>query len=71
MKYYQHGRKHKQEEGPSPHGEGGLKYDTMRHQARPNATSLPTRGGWIEICFLLGSEDIGSSPSPHGEGGLK
>ena len=34
--------------GPSPHGEGGLKYTAQADQ-RQAQESLPTRGGWIEI----------------------
>ena len=34
--------------GPSPHGEGGLKFSTLQYLDTLNG-SLPTRGGWIEI----------------------
>ena len=33
---------------PSPHGEGGLKWDNSR-SVGCSRQSLPTRGGWIEI----------------------
>ena len=58
------------ESGPSPHGEGGLKF---RHgfAGMAGVASLPTRGGWIEISLLLGNSGEGVGPSPHGEGGLK
>ena len=38
---------------------------------RTGATSLPTRGGWIEIPSRLFQEMGDAGPSPHGEGGLK
>ena len=34
-------------------------------------TSLPTRGGWIEIPGGCQAPAPGRRPSPHGEGGLK
>ena len=34
-------------------------------------TSLPTRGGWIEIQLPAVTLCRVASPSPHGEGGLK
>ena len=34
-------------------------------------TSLPTRGGWIEIRSCRRSAGSVYRPSPHGEGGLK
>ena len=45
--------------GPSPHGEGGLKSIAVSTTSQTH-TSLPTRGGWIEIGCL---ED------PGGKGG--
>ena len=37
--------------GPSPHGEGGLKCLAIMMMAGIVLTSLPTRGGWIEIRY--------------------
>ena len=55
---------------PSPHGEGGLKSgpSLLYH---PPQTSLPARGGWIEILMSGTNDQITHGPSPHGEGGLK
>ena len=51
---------------PSPHGEGGLKFAQLMD---PNGfpQSLPTRGGWIEICTLqLLLESLVSLPTRGG-----
>ena len=56
--------------GPSPHGEGGLKY-TFQMKRRRASVSLPTRGGWIEMTDIKTSKTPTGCPSPHGEGGLK
>ena len=37
---------------PSPHGEGGLKYDVLAVVGQCNR-SLPTRGGWIEMILVI------------------
>ena len=39
-------------ERPSPHGEGGLKFLWPNYNAK-GTMSLPTRGGWIEICNVV------------------
>ena len=56
--------------GPSPHGEGGLKCQLHVDPSR-DVVSLPTRGGWIEITAGPGSPLGLPSPSSRGEGGLK
>ena len=38
--------------GPSPHGEGGLKYIPALISPRFSG-SLPTRGGWIEMVLIF------------------
>ena len=35
--------------GPSPHGEGGLKYVANHNLPHIQRVSLPTRGGWSEM----------------------
>ena len=54
--------------GPSPHGEGGLKYGEPLCFSQ-NDVSLPTRGGWIEIKLCMAWRSEAAGPSPHGEGG--
>ena len=56
--------------GPSPHGEGGLKWYRMQF-GEAESRSLPTRGGWIEIGIASATVAAIPGPSPHGEGGLK
>ena len=38
--------------GPSPHGEGGLKW-CLAHDNDRTIMSLPARGGWIEMRSLF------------------
>ena len=40
------------DDGPSPHGEGGLKF-LFGAGVSPPFWSLPSRGGWIEILVSL------------------
>ena len=54
----------------SPHGERGLKLATYLAKAN-DASSLPTRGAWIEMSALPMWPPPSSSRSPHGERGLK
>ena len=49
--------------GPSPHGEGGLKFKCPPDATCPSK-SLPTRGGWIEIILSVDIEQQLSVP-PH------
>ena len=56
--------------GPSPHGEGGLKYGKNPGEHK-GQVSLPSRGGRIEILVGIELSEFRISPSPRGEGGLK
>ena len=56
--------------GRSPHGERGLKFATYLAKAN-DASSLPTRGAWIEILPQRHRFSRTRRRSPHGERGLK
>ena len=50
--------------GPSPHGEGGLKYVANHNLPHIQRVSLPTRGGWIEMAGSPAALQIALVP-PH------
>ena len=58
------------DQGPSPHGEGGLKYpepDTLKTVVSPS----PHGEGGLKCPPHRGINPETPRPSPHGEGGLK
>ena len=52
--------------GPSPHGEGGLKFTEKFTEQQLREVSLPPRGGWIEIAGRMIRVQIFPSLPPRG-----
>ena len=57
--------------GPAPHGAGGLKLVDHAYFGGDKPVSRPAWGGWIEIPALSTMPSSSPSPAPHGAGGLK